>query len=268
MKKASSGALGIIKGLKEITADGMTLIIKTDGGNADLPFLLSDYHLMIQLKGGVDNPTKAIGTGHYKLVSNDPGVRVVFGKNRPDWDANRRFCDSVEILIINDPTARNAAFKSGQVHMINRVNLKIANVSGREHYVFVMHYDTAPFDNKDLRLALKYSINRQKMADKILNGFGSVGNDVPISAAYPMFDAKLEQRPFDPAKAAEHYKASGHDGSPIELLVANAAFPDAVGGAELWRASANAAGIPLAVTRVSDDGYWSDVWNVRPFEAS
>lgn len=279
-ENASSGALGIMKGIKEITADGMTLVIKTDGGNADLPYLLSDYHLMIQPKGGVDNPTAAIGTGAYKLVSAEAGVRLVFEKNKADWDTNRGFYDGVEITVINDSTARNAALQAGQVHMINRVDpkvakllgetagLKIANVSGRGHYVFVMHCDAAPFDNKDLRLALKYAINRQEMVDKILNGYGSVGNDIPINAAYPLFDDTLEQRPFDPAKATEHYKASGHDGSPIELLVANAAFPGAVEAAELWQASANAAGIPLVLKRVPDDGYWSDVWNVKPFEAS
>ncbi|MEN9850136.1 MAG: hypothetical protein RL128_299, partial [Pseudomonadota bacterium] len=33
--------------------------------------------------------------------------------------------DGVEILTINDDTARTAAIQSGQVHMINRVDPKI-----------------------------------------------------------------------------------------------------------------------------------------------
>ena len=45
-------------------------------------------------------------------------------------------------------------------------------MSGRGHYVFIMHCDTAPFDNEDLRLALKYGIDRQEMVDKILMGYG------------------------------------------------------------------------------------------------
>lgn len=279
-ENAKSGALGIMQGLKEIAADGMTLVIKTNGGNADLPYLLSDYHLMIQPKGGVGAETAAIGTGPYKLVSSEPGVRYVFTKFESDWDTTRGHYDGVEILVINDATARNAAFQAGQVHMINRVDpktapllaetegLNIASVAGRGHYVFVMQTDVAPFDNKDLRLALKYAINRQDMVDKVLNGYGTVGNDIPINSAYPLFDGGPEQRAFDLAKAAEHYKASGHDGSPIELIVANAAFPGALDAAALWQASANEAGIPLQVTRVPDDGYWSDVWLVKPFVAS
>ena len=131
-----------------------------------------------------------------------------------------------------------------------------------------MRTDTAPFDNNDLRLALKYAINRQEMVDKILDGYGGVGNDSPINAAYPLFDETLPQREFSIEKAKEHYAASGHDGSPIELIVADTAFPGAVDAAALFQQTAEAAGIPLVIKRVPDDGYWSDVWNVKPFCAS
>ncbi len=279
-ENSKSGALAIMQGISEMAVDGQNLTVKLASGNADLPYLLSDYHLLIQPKGGVDNPSAGVGTGPYKLVKAEPGVRYVFEKNAADWDTARGHYDGVEIIVINDNTARNSALQSGQVHMINRVDPKVAkllgrapgvqvtHLAGRGHYVFIMHCDTAPFDNKDLRLALKYSINRQELVDKILDGFGSIGNDIPVNAAYPFFDTTLEQRPFDPAKAAEHYKASGHDGSPIELLVADGAFPGAVDAATLWQSSANAAGIPLVIKKVPDDGYWSDVWNVKPFCAS
>lgn len=279
-EKSQSGAAGVMSGIADIAVDGWNVVITTKGGNADLPFLLADYHLIIQPKGGVDNPTAAIGTGPYKVKSFEAGVRYEFEKFAEDWDTTRGHYDGVEILIINDSTARNSALQSGQVNIINKVDPKIAKLlggspgvhlssqSGPGHYCFIMHCDTAPFDNKDLRLALKYSINRQDMVDKVLGGYGSIGNDTPINASYPMFDETLEQRPFDLAKAAEHYKASGHDGSPIELLVADTAFQGAPDAAQLWMATANEAGIPLVAKKVPDDGYWSDVWNVAPFCAS
>ena len=279
-ENSKSGALGIMQGIAGIAVEGDSVVLSLATGNADLPYLISDYHLTIQPNGGFDDPNAGIGTGAYKVVTAEPGVRYVFEKNENDWDPNRGFYDRVEIIVINDATARTSALQSGQVHMINRIDPKVAkllgrspgiqvkNVSGRGHYVFIMHCNTAPFDNKDLRLALKYAINRQEMVDKILDGYGGIGNDIPINAAYPLFDATLEQRPFDLAKAAEHYKASGHDGSPITLIVADTAFPGAVDAAALFQQSAQAAGIPLEIQRVPDDGYWSDVWNVKPFCAS
>ena len=45
-----------------------------------------------------------------------------------------------------------------------------------------MRLNVEPFDNYDLRMALKYSLNGKKL-NKILLGHGALGNDHPISTA-------------------------------------------------------------------------------------
>lgn len=274
-----SGALGIMRGIESMSADGDTFTVNLNGPNADLPYLLSDYHLIIQPDGGMESPDAGIGTGPYKITVNEPGVRHGGEKFANHWDSERGHADQVEIIVLNDATARTAALQGGQVHVINRVEPKIADlmkrvpgievrsVSGRGHYVFVMHTDTAPFDNYDLRMALKYAIDREEMVSKILRGYGSVGNDMPINAAYPLFSDDIEQRMFDPDKASFHFKKSGHDG-PIVLRTAGTAFAGAVDAAQLFQQSAAKAGITLEVKREPDDGYWSEVWNKQPFCAS
>ena len=277
---SQSGALGIVQGITEMSAEGDMVRLKLASANADLPFLMADYHLQIQPGGGVDNPAAGIGAGPYKVMEFEPGVRAAFERHANYFDSSIGHADQVEILVINDNTARTAALQSGQVHIINRVDPKIVELlagntgisieraAGRGHYVFIMHCNTAPFDNNDLRMALKLAINRQEMVDKILGGFGSVGNDIPINAAYPFFDTTIPQREYDPVAAADYYAKSGHDGSPIILRTAPGAFPGAVEAAQLFQQSAAAAGIPLQVQVEPDDGYWSDVWNAQPFCAS
>ncbi len=277
---SQSGAQGLVKGITDMKVEGDMVTLTLGAGNADLPFLMADYHLMIQPGGGVDNPAAGIGSGAYKVVSNEPGVRVTFEKHANYWDSSRGHADQVEILTVNDNTARTAAIQSGQIHIMNRIDPKIVELlagnadvaieraAGPGHYVFLMRCDAAPFDNNDLRMALKMSVNRAEMVEKILGGMGSLGNDFPINAAYPMFDDTIPQREYDAAMAAEFYKKSGHDGSPIVLQVAPGAFPGAVEAAQLFQASANAAGVPLQVKLEPDDGYWSNVWNVAPFCAS
>ena len=277
---SKSGALGIMKGIESMKVEGDVFSVTLTTANADLPYLLADYHLQIQPDGGFDNPSAGIGTGAYMLEVDEPGVRHLWKKNPNYWDSSRGHVDEVEIIVINDATARMSALQSGQAHIVNRVDPKVAgllsrapgvqvvNTSGPGHYVFIMHVDTAPFDNNDLRLALKYAINREEMVDKILRGYGSVGNDIPINAAYPLFDDSIEQRKYDPEKAAEYYKKSGHDGTPIILRTADGAFPGAVEAAQLFQQSAQAAGIPLEIKREPNDGYWSEVWNKQPFCAS
>lgn len=278
---SQSGALGIMKGIADMKVDGDNFIVELETANADLPFLMADYHLIVQPNGGMDDPGAAIGTGPYTIEIDEPGVRHAFKRRDDYWDAdNRGFADEIEQLILNDATARTAALQSGQVHAINRVdpkvaalldrapNLSVKSVSGRGHYVFIAHKDTAPFDNNEVMLALKYAINREEMVDKILRGFGSIGNDMPINASYPLFDASIPQREHSIEKAKEHYAKSGHDGSPIILRVSDGAFPGAVDAAALFQQSAQAAGIPLEIKREPNDGYWSEVWNVQPFCAS
>ncbi|NNF24315.1 MAG: ABC transporter substrate-binding protein [Rhodobacteraceae bacterium] len=279
-EESQSGALGIMEGIEAMRVDGDYVAVTLNTPNADLPYLMADYHLMIQPGGGMDDPDAGIGAGAYKVLQNEAGVRYTLEKHANYWDDSRGHYDGVELLVINDATARMAAAQSGQVHMANRVDPKVArlldrapglsvkNVSGRGHYVFIMHCNTAPFDNNDLRLALKYAIDRDELVDKILQGYGSIGNDIPINSAYPLFSDHIEQRAYDPDKAAEHYRKSGHDGSPIIMRVADGAFPGAVDAAALFQQTATAAGIPLEIKREPNDGYWSEVWNVQPFCAS
>ena len=124
-----------------------------------------------------------------------------------------------------------------------------------------------PFDNADVMLALKYAMPRQQIIDQVLNGFGGLGNDHPVNEGFALFEGAVEQRPFDLEQAAFHYQKSGHSG-PIVLESSQASWPGATDGALLFKEAAAQAGMNIEVKRVPADGYWSDVWNVRPFCAS
>ncbi|EPJ55790.1 MAG: ABC-type dipeptide transport system, periplasmic component [Osedax symbiont Rs2] len=275
-----SGALGIMRDIKSITTQGSDkVVVELTGGNADLPYLMSDYHLVIQPNGGFDAPAAGVGTGPYQVKVNEPGIRHVGEKYAGYWRDSVGHADTVEIRVMNDQTARMAALQSGSVHFVNRVapktakllgrlpNVDIVNAKGRGHYPFLMHADTAPFDNNELRLALKYAIDREDLVKRILKGYGTVGNDNPINAAYDLFNEDIEQRAYDPDKAAFHYKKSGHSG-PIVLRSSEAAFSGAVDAALLFSQHAAKAGIEVKVQKEPADGYWSNVWNKQPFCAS
>jgi peptide/nickel transport system substrate-binding protein len=269
-----SGALGLLRDIKQASADGDTVVIELNNPNADLPYYMQDYHLVIQPGGGKDDPTAAIGTGAYILRDYEMGVRFVFEKN-PDYWGDYGHAETVELLVINDNTARVAALQSGQVDIIDRVPPRTAGLVGRApgitvhsepsagHYVFIMHCNAAPFDNNDVRMALKYAINREEMVEKILFGYGSVGNDTPINESYPLY-TELEQRTYDPDKAKFHMEQAGFDGT-ILLRTSENSFPGAPDAAALFQQSCQAAGINVEIKREPNDGYWSEVWNVQPF---
>jgi len=278
--KSKSAALGILGGISTMKASGDEVVITLKDANADFPYLMGDYHLVIQPNGGKDNPNAGISAGPYKVTINEPGVRYGGEKFANYWQGDKLgHADQIEIVVVNDPTARMAALQGGQVNMINRVEPKIVDlikrvpgvkiqaVSGRGFYPFNMFCDTAPFDSNDLRMALKLAMDREEMLTKILRGYGQVGNDMPVNSAYPLFSSDIEQRKFDPEKAAEFYKKSGHSGS-ILLRTSDVAFPGAVDAAQLFQQSCAKAGIKIEIKREPGDGYWSETWNKQPFSLS
>ena len=273
-EESKSAAKGIISGITDIKADGNNVIFTLDSPNADFPYLISDYHLLIMPSSdGKVDPNSGIGTGGYAIETFEPGVRVIAKRHANYFKEGAAHFDEVEQLALVDVTARQNALMNGDVDAISRVdpktvallgrnpNVEILEKTGTLHYTFPMRVTIAPFDNYDLRMALKLAVNRQELVDKILLGHGAVGNDTPISPA-TSFYAELPQREFDPEKAAEHYKKSGHSG-PIQLSTADAAFAGAVDAAQLIAASAKQAGIDIEVVREPKDGYWSNVWNKK-----
>lgn len=274
-----SGALGMMRGIDRIEGSGEEVVIRLKEANVDLPLLLSDYHLIVQPNGGVDKPDAGIGTGPYKVETAQHGVRYLASRVKDHWRDGVGHVDSIEILVINDLTARTAALMSGQVHLINRVdpktvdllkrnpNVAIENVSGKGQYVFLMHCDKEPFSNPELRLAMKLAMDRETMLKQVLRGYGRIGNDFPINEAYELFPDDIPQRPYDPDQAKYHYQKSGHSG-PILLRTSDVAFPGANDAAVLYQQACAKAGITVEIKREPGDGYWSEVWNKQPFSTS
>ena len=220
-----------------------------------------------------------IGAGAYKVKSFEPGVRIDLEKYADYWDSGHRFFDAVTMITMADPAARTNAIITGEVHAIDRVDLKTAQLLGRrpgievhsiagtQHYTFPMRTQTAPFDDNNVRLALKHAIDREEMVEKILFGYGVVGNDHPIGPGQRFFAKDLEQRVYDPDKAKHYLMQAGMDSLSVSLSVADAAFAGAVDAGALSAEFAKAANINVDLVREPNDGYWKDVWNKKPFYA-
>src|SRR5262245_4939695 len=121
---SKSAAKSLLKPVVDVKADGKDVVVVTlDSGNADFPYVASDYHLpILPAKDGKANWQEGIGLGPYKKTAFDPGVRGA-GKRYENYYGQANF-DEVEILTIIDVAARTNALTSGDVNYIDRVDLK------------------------------------------------------------------------------------------------------------------------------------------------
>ncbi|MGI9371484.1 MAG: ABC transporter substrate-binding protein, partial [Hyphomicrobiales bacterium] len=244
-EETKSAAKGIVKPITDVKADGKdTVVVTLEGGSADFPFLVSDYHLTIceAKDDGKMAWEKGEGTGGYMLEKFEPGVTAKLKRNPNYWKEGRAYFDTIENLFIADVVARTAALRAGEIHAMSNLDLKTAHLlerdtslnvfdtTGNKHATLPMNTKQAPFDNNDLRLALKFAINREEALKKILKGKGEIANDSPVGPAnvYRATPEELPQRPYDPEKAKFHLKKAGMENAKLQLHLADTAFEGAV----------------------------------------
>lgn len=276
---SKSAAKSVIADITEIKADGDNVVISLKGGNADFPYLMSDYHLPIMpVADGKADWQSGVRTGPYTLEKWEPGVRATLKKNA-NYYREAGF-DDVSFTVIADVAARTNALTSGEVNYIDRCDLKtvallkqdpnieVTEVTGFGHYIFVMNVTQAPFDKPEVRNALKYAIDRKAIKDKVFLGFAAEGNDNPIAPSIKFATNPEPIHSYNPEKAKELLKAAGVENLTVDLSVADAAFGGAVDAGQLFAESAKAAGITINVIREANDSYWDAVWLKKPFVAS
>lgn len=281
-EESQSAAKPLVQSIKSIRADGnRTIVIELSSGSSDFPYLLSDYHLAILPANGeqLAQPAAGIGTGGYALASYDPGVRLLTKRNSNYWKADRAHFDEVEVIGINDVSARTNALRAGEVDLINRCDLKTIDllqrspgiamheVTGTKHFYYPMLTTIEPFTDNNVRMAIKLAVDRDQFLKLVLKGHGALGNDQPIGSANRFHATDIPQRNHDPEKAKWYLKQAGHDSLKVQLHVAEI-FDGAVDSAVLYREQAAKAGIDVEVVRVATDGYWSNIWLKKPWIAS
>ncbi|MGI9401603.1 MAG: ABC transporter substrate-binding protein, partial [Rhizobiaceae bacterium] len=276
---STSAAKSLLADVTDITKDGdYTIIVKLGRGNADFPWLMTDYHMAIcpANDDGTIEWKNGDGAGPYKIDNGEFGVSWKLSRH-DGWHGEGAYFDTVEILVLNDPNARQTALVTGDVDSVSLVELKTMALLQRDPNIVVdnipsaaaitlpMHCDTAPFDNVDVRNALKLAMNRDEIIEKIAFGAATKANDFHLSPAQPYWPDDVEQREYDPDQAKSLLKKAGAEGLKISLSTADSVYAGAVDMAVLYAEQAKAAGITIDVVREPNDGYYSDVWLKKPY---
>ena len=189
----------LVKPIADLKADGKhTVVVTLEAGNADFVAVLSAPQLMI-VPAGYRGWNDGMGTGPFVLQSFNPGVRAFATRHPNYFKEGTPWFDEVGLISINDPSTKTNALRTGEVDLIDHPDLKtidllkqapgvkVVTMPGMRHFTAPMRTDRAPFDNNDVRLALKYAVDREALVEKLLRGYGTVGNDHPIARINHIF---------------------------------------------------------------------------------
>lgn len=281
-KSPALAELGFLKPESFKVVDPATITVTLDQPRFDLPIVMASmFALVLKDKTtGEQINSKPNGTGAFTLPEFTPGsAKYVLNRNSSYWRPGLPKAECIELSAITESVPRVAALLSGAADIVTSVdpatamtladkpNVKIIKAPGGTALSLSMFTDTAPFNDVKVRQALKLVVDRQKMVDTALLGFGIPGNDNPIPPTSP--DAyRSDLIPRDLAKVKQLLTEAGHpDGLKVDLNIGDT-YPGTMAMGQVYKQMAAEGGIDinLVVTPAAD--FYDAIWLKKPFVAS
>ena len=266
--------------------DKLTLRVPTKTPYADFPGGMSapEYFSIVPTDYDVRNP---IGTGPFKYKSFTPGERSVYTRFEHYWRSGQPYIDTLTIIDFATEEAAFNALQGGEIDVYSQAPLSLlsqvsqdgpikALISDPGQWVpFTMRVDAPPFDDPNVRKAMRLLVDRQQIVDVGLNGYGMVGNDV-FSPWDPCYDGASWHRERDVDQAKSLLKKAGHENLSLELVTADIAS-GALRFAEILAEQAKDANVTITLRKVTTDVIYGpeylkwpfsqDWWNYKPYLA-
>lgn len=160
-----------------------------------------------------------IGTGPFKFKEWKTDERIVVVANKDYWDG-RPYMDEVITRILPDSNVESINLIKGDVDWIENVSpTTIAQVAkdkdlkitkwqyGQFDYVGFNSL-VAPFNDKNVRLALTYGLDRKSIVEKVYLGKAFIASG-PFHPTIPQNNKSVKALPFDTKKANEILDKAG-----------------------------------------------------------
>ncbi|MBA2597756.1 MAG: ABC transporter substrate-binding protein [Chloroflexia bacterium] len=171
-----------------------------------------------------------IGSGPFMFESWERGAQIVLNKNPEYWDEGKPYLDQLTFKVLTDSNARMLQFQGGELDIVTDVPFnQIEPLSQNPDYVVLpddaaaridyiaLNVTRAPLDDKILRQAINYAVDKDAIIQNVLFGAG-----VPATSYLPLMaghDPDSPGYPFDLERARQLVAESNSpDGFTFELL--------------------------------------------------
>jgi peptide/nickel transport system substrate-binding protein len=202
-----------------------------------------------------DAQMKAVGTGPFKFDQWLPGVSLRLTRNPNYWQSGRPYLDEIAVTILRDEQAMAVQLEAGALDIAGLPALldaarlqkdpayQMVRTAGAGYNTLVFNTTVAPTNNKLVRQALNYAIDRKRIADTVLAGIAA-----PISLPWPEYSpayeaSKQQAFAFDLAKAQALLTQAGVANVELDFVYATPSLYDKV--AEIYQSDLAKIGVKL-----------------------
>lgn len=213
---------------------------------------------------GDEKGNHPIGTGPYQLKTWDHGAKVVLERN-PNYNAEilgeAPPFETVEWRTVTEDTTRVLQLQSGEVDFAYNIpststeelesddKIDLIKVAGR-FAQYSLNATSEPFDDVKVRQAANHAVNKEQIAEEILNGEAKVATGSAGSAAAGF--AAVGQYEYDPDKARKLLEEADAVGADVKVSTPVGRYPQDKTVAEAVTQQLNDAGFSATTNAVGD----------------
>lgn len=244
--------------------DPTTVVFNTKFTFIDLPEILDTFFITQQNWVQTHNATlDPLGSGPYEVVPGsvdlENGVKLV---RNPYYYGPKPAYANVVYRVLASPAARIAALQTHAVDVainleptdfpeLKGLGYTYGSVPSTWNMVFLINASKAPLNNKDVRLALNYGIDKAAIASALLGSSIKPAPGQILVKGYDLVNPNLSAYPYDPQKARQLLKEAGYpNGITLELSLSSGTY---VAEDEIAQAAAKElaqVGITLNITQL------------------
>ncbi|MBV9580852.1 MAG: ABC transporter substrate-binding protein [Chloroflexi bacterium] len=211
-----------------------------------------------------------VGTGPFVFTEWLQGDHLTVHRNPNYWQTGRPYLDGLELRVFHNQQQAEIALETGAIDWMVGVAgadarrlqadpdyMVLDNSKGSFYLYLGLDVNAPGLQDKRVRQALGFAINRQRIVDSTLNGFGrSASTPWPIGS--PAYDATLDA---SYAYDLEHARQLLADAdwmatTPLPLFVSEA-LPSTIQMAQILQSDLASIGVPVAIQTLSQPDFVS-----------
>ena len=172
-----------------------------------------------------------MGSGPYKFVSWQKGIKVTLAANENYWRGKPPFA-KVEFRAVKEASTRIADLRTGKADLIvslnsdnaaelkSASNLKVLSVPTERVAYLMMNTEYGPLTDVRVRRAVAYALNRPLIINALLGGYSKIIDEL-LTPAHFGYIKGVKTYPYNPEKAKQLLAEAGYkDGVTLELITA------------------------------------------------
>ncbi|TKJ23403.1 ABC transporter substrate-binding protein [Blastococcus sp. CCUG 61487] len=265
--------------VESVEADGpQTVVITLSQPTPNLLERIGSFKGMAILPEGaaedLDLQTEANGTGPFRLEGSDASRTTLTAFE--DYWGGEPSIGGVEFRYITEPAAALTALQNGEVQWTDNVppqriealadddSVALQTTPSVDYWYMSMNYDRPPFDNRDVRRAISFAIDREAVAEAAWFGAAEPNQTAIPEDSFFYYDYEPFERDVDQARQLLEQAGVA---TPLTMgLMVTDEYPETVTAAQVIASQLEEIGVQVEIETL-DFAAWLDRQGEGDFDA-